>query len=139
MSLATWMAEYCPVAVADVPKGGELPRDLLKWTGLLAENLERHGLKVDLRDKAAIMEIGDEEVRLVIDADTCSLCEAYLHGYRTCSECPLHKVRGAMCDEVASDEDDDDTVPYFAFSINANPQPMIDLIRKAIAAEEKAK
>lgn len=128
MSLETWKDEYYPVDAGEVRKDDALDHSLRKWTGLLPENLARHGAVLEdfgcgVRVTA---EGGTDSFRM--DGLTCALCATH-----ECKECPLKVIGGEECDP------DDCHAPtvYRTFHATLNPQPMIELMTRVKKELEK--
>lgn len=133
MSLETWKKEFLTIAdVKDVPKDEEsaLRRDLKKWEGLRPENLDKHCVTVVGAD------IYHKNDRMEIDGSTCSLCHHFFKeddGPNQCITCPLYKVRNQSCDRITEDEYDRGLEPpYQRWELYHNPEPMIELLTKAL-------
>lgn len=109
MSLESFKEEFYFVEADQVSPKHAIQHALLKWTGILPENLEKHGVQYvshGVRDK-------DESVlpHLTYSSPTCSLCHLYLmtSDDATCKDCPLAMVRnGVSCDRSR----DSDPSPY---------------------------
>ena len=74
MSLASWKEEFYPTPAYACPCDQALEHSILKWTGLLPENLEKHKVFLDgqyLRDPES------PNCALRIDGDSCALCVHY--------------------------------------------------------------
>lgn len=142
----TWLAKYYPVPVEKLPKRItklELIRHALrKWLGLRKAVLKRYGLMA--QDGAVYTCVffngiasADEHV-LAINGESCGLCMKYCKTpENTCAKCPLYAVLGnRKCD------DDHDYVsmlsftgPYIIFTRYNDPEPMINMLRKAERVE----
>lgn len=111
MSIATWRKKFYPPITPVVVSTGlkAATHSLKKWTGVLKENLEAHGLTRDSN------ELTDKLGRtFYLNSDSCALCikfygEDYDNNYNEdeteysdcgdCGDCPLYKVRGGYpCD-----------------------------------------
>jgi len=119
MSLATWKEEFYPVDAGACPRDQALEHSILKWTGLLPENLEKHGV----RKRASYIEDSEEKDWLSIDANSCALCKHYYISTYGCSHevntCPIVRVTGTTCDKQ-----------YAKFIIGDQVTPMLDLLRQ---------
>lgn len=127
MSLETWKLEFYPTDASDCKEDDALEHSLRKWIGLRKENLEKHGLKCNDNSDAFINDEGSD-IFFMISYETCSLCQFYF-GYEKgdCQKCPLSIARnGEVCFRP------DDESPYEDFVNCGNPEPMIELIQKAI-------
>lgn len=123
MSLATWKKEFYNVSADKCLRKDAVQHSIQKWTGLLAPNLKKHGLKIvdsGIADKA----IRDAEGnKLEVDASTCALCRNY-----SCWECPLELVRdGVACcyqnrKELRS--------PYDTFLVKGRADHMLRWLKK---------
>jgi hypothetical protein len=134
-SLATWKATHYPVGVYNVAEEDALAHVYQKWLGLKPEVLKEHGLELDLQ--ILTDDAGD---KFWVDDESCALCYWHLdqdarydededEDHHTCGgTCPLERIRGTPCDYPRDS-------PYFRFFDTGDPEPMLALIRKAIAAE----
>jgi len=126
MTLKSWKAEFyteLPTETTD-----PVEHSLKKWTGLLPQNLKKHGVEL-LRDPGHtnsyiyahhIFDAGTDE-HFDIDSSTCSLCAQY-----DCSDCPLSETRGGWsCDEEIEYGEDEETSPWDAFRTSLDPHPMV--------------
>ena len=133
MPIKSWKREFMPVSAAKAAKGTWLEALLharLKWSGFKPENRIKHN-------------VAPSDLFWEVDgADDCSLCIKSAgddgHGPQ-CEVCPLTKANphGRACwggpDGVVAGA----TSPYGRWRIAHNPQPMIDLIDKAIRQEKR--
>jgi hypothetical protein len=144
MSLETWKAEFYPIEADQCPIDQAVAHSLLKWQGLTAENLAKHGVE----RHANSSRIGSGDAFLWIGSDSCALC----HHFHTddpeedeygdesyCRECPLANIRGGFaCDNRRFDEPGEfleAESPWHEFAgDNKDPQPMIFWLTQA---EEK--
>lgn len=98
MSFASWKEEFYPVPAGECSCDQALEHSILKWTGLLTENLEKHGM-VRL-DNCVESLSGDGW--LLIDGDSCALCKHHYGSIGGCwnSEdlCPILSVTRRTCD-----------------------------------------
>jgi hypothetical protein len=142
MSIKTWMAEFYPVSASKFSRGYQpvkevglhkniemLNHSILKWTGLLPQNIKKHGV-YHAPGAAAIFESMEEWIRgsarrgdvMSFSSATCALCQKHFDHNRPldqipCWSCPLYKHRGANCD--AND--------FFIRCLD-DPQQMIDAL-----------
>ena len=132
MSNKTWLEEFYPVEALTMAESSDNKAIILharqKWTGLLPENLEKHGvffIKGELCDER-------HYTFLDINSSSCGLCEKYIERYNSpttlCPECPLNKMLGHPCDE--GDDDPNDGGIYW--EALKNPQVMIDALNKVL-------
>lgn len=122
MSLKTWKQEFYPTEVNQVSPHNSLNHSITKWTGLLPENLKKHGVKYVY----GMLSDGIDSFAITTSS-TCSLCFHFAH--KECELCPLYIVRGnVQCDSPKGDEREN---PYHAFTYRDNPQPMLDWLHKA--------
>lgn len=142
MSLESWEKEFYPVEAAACEREAALKHSILKWTGLLQENLTKHKLQViGLR----LYEEGNfhpvDSPRFSVTGDTCALCYWYAERpnednqtYEECSECPLFTFRGGVsCAEtrIAMEV----RSPFAEWDLAKNPLPMLELLKKVEAAQ----
>ena len=134
MSLETWKAKYYPIAVhkkADWTEAEALQHSLNKWLGLRRAKLAEHDL-IKSTENSAIFGVLPQ-VRFTVDGSTCALCALYFDthfGDCACANCPLFKIRGRRCDERSKNGG---VSPYQTFVKTGNPEPMIDLLKRAIS------
>lgn len=129
MSLKTWKAEFYPTEASTTKKEEAIDHSLRKWLGLRKAALKSHG--VHLKYDELSSPPGYES--FVIDGRSCALCVHYFDDTAsmaaTCTTCPLSIVNdGKSCDHSRG--------PYVAFLANGNPIPMINLLKKAKAAQK---
>lgn len=127
MSLKSWKEEFYPVRAADATH--PLQHSLQKWIGLRPENLERHEVFIN-SDSNVESENGDS---LSIDSSSCALCTIYLDN--GCADCPLIKAHEAPCDQIGWGGEN----PFAAWCSDHYPEPMIQIIQKAIGNEHAAR
>jgi len=128
MPLKTWKEEFYPVEANRVEGRLEaIQHSLTKWVGLRGDNLEKHELFIE--DGSIVGEDGD----LTISSRSCALCQLF-DEYR-CAKCPLVAVRGTPCDVVADMVEI--TSPYSSFVAWDDPEPMIELLERALKVEMK--
>lgn len=122
-----WLAKFYPIPADRCPKEDALAHSILKWGGLLLENLPKNAA-----------------VPIDVTSSTCALCQYYNEysehdgngAYFPCGKCPLYLSRdGVPCDQVRGG-DDLDVSPYSAWSMFRNPKPMIKALAKAKAFVE---
>ena len=116
MSLATWIEEFYPVPAAECPREQALEHSILKWTGLLPENLEKH----EVKQCGSYVQNFDEKNWLRIDGSSCALCQYYYRadfGCRGRDPCPIVLVTGKTCDSL-----------YARFIREGQGTPMLDLL-----------
>lgn len=118
MSLDTWKAEFYPVRAIDCPEEDAVRHSVMKWCGLTAENLERHGLK----QLSGGREIGDIEggfslPYLKINDSTCALCQYHYDDDALCPACPFVIWHGDTCWSA-----------YSAWTLGSDPQHMIEAL-----------
>jgi hypothetical protein len=137
MSLKTWKAEFYKTPANRVSKKNALQHSLTKWTGLLKNNLKKHGVFIDFW---GVVDKTNNNEFLGIDVSTCALCYHYQEinvDGNSCLLCPLYGIHEASCD---ANQSRNEASPYLVFCKTKNPKPMIALIQAAIKAEgEKAK
>lgn len=125
MSLESWKAEFYPVDAKDVSEADALAHSLKKWEGLRKENLERHRGKHNEH-----RHIEFEDGIFMVNDGTCACCVHWDEDDDGCPGCPLSQDRGERCDGG-------DDAPYGKFTLEHNPEPMIQLIQLAIERQEK--
>lgn len=116
MSLASWIEEFYPVCADECPRDQALEHSILKWTGLLPKNLEKHGV---VKQRLYIQDPSGDW--LAINGSSCALCEYYCHTRVSCNEeenpCPIVVVTGKDCDSQ-----------YGKFVLDGQVTPMLDLL-----------
>jgi hypothetical protein len=133
MSLKTWKKEFYPVEADEGidEKTWEqcLDESLLKWQGILPENVEKHELNtrhhVVYEGESAF---GPKAFRF--SGTTCALCaKDQTTDTQLCKGCPLYKSRGDVaCDHETNDEEDSgEESPYH----HTNPKKMIEALEEA--------
>lgn len=133
MGLASWKVEFYPIDAQDVTTWAQaIDHSLLKWKGLLPNNLAKHNV---ILDSAAGWFVCDRSrQRLDIDSFSCALCHlASRYKKHTaavmCSLCPLAKIRGGNpCDKTTWR--DVGKSPWAEFVNNGNPRPMIAWLQR---------
>lgn len=125
MTQEEWLAIYYPVPASDAT-GSELEAAkhcLNKWTGLVEARSEG-GPPVD------------------IDASTCALC--HRHGWSeewteiSCADCVLYQIRDgtACCIQTAEEDLNNNPSPFDAWDKNQDPEPMVELLQRAVEVLE---
>lgn len=125
MSLVTWKEEFYPVSANVVSKEDALDHSIVKWTGLLKKNLEKH--KLTHMSK----QIADSECRsMIISSCSCALCVHFED--IGCPGCPLYASLGQRCDSTRESV-------YQAFTTYHDPEPMLAALIKAKKEHENVK
>lgn len=110
MSVTSWVQEfYNPACELSIKEA--LQCDLLKWTGLRQEALNRHAVRCDDH-----LVYSDYDY-FSIGRDTCHLCQQT----RSCKECPIYQCSGTCC-----------SIEFTKAVEHANPEPMIELLQTVI-------
>lgn len=98
MSFASWKEEFYPVPANECSHDQALEHSILKWTGLLPENLEKHGVV----KRHIYIEGLDEDGWLRIDGDSCALCRYHYSPKNLCWDdedpCPIASVTKRTCE-----------------------------------------
>lgn len=151
MSLETFKEEFYPIDASQ----GDIMSDLeateaclLKWTGLLSENLKKHDVELDWAGDVIGLNDSDGSFgKIWITGETCHLCElAYRNACNACSHsgnskcnyCPIVKHFGVNCDAEYREYrkvDSSKNPPH-------DPRKMIELLKKtldALIAEQQQK
>lgn len=130
MSLKSWMKKFyaVPAELATDSDKKALEHSIRKWTGLLPENLKKHGVYLQAR---IVKEIGSTPggESLYINSDTCALCIKYLvtspKFNDSCDGCPLYEQLGfKQCDRFGQ--------PFRHFHNYDDPVPMIEALKAAL-------
>ena len=110
MSVQSWKREFTP-REASTAKDTEdaLRMSLLKWTGLTAYGLSKHGIHME--GTAPTDQAG---YRIELGSNTCALCQV-----NPCETCPL-----VRCSEANS--------TYGIYLKKGDPWPMLGKLRKAL-------
>ena len=134
MSLKSWKEEfYGSMKEATKSDLAALKHAERKWTGLLPENLERHGGE-HLCWNQDIYFLGGS--MFAINTESCALCRRHdgdKYNEDRCAGCPL-VIAGRSCDK----ERPKSSAPYDSWHDDGNPRPMLRLIRRAIEHLEAA-
>jgi hypothetical protein len=124
MTIQSWKNEFYKIPAGNCKTLSDaITHSILKWNGLLPENLQKHNL---IKCGHWLTEVPDKSDCFEIDTDSCALCHNY---YRrnfdemTCSKCPINILIGHDCDSS-------DNSPYFNWIIDNNPKPMIKILKK---------
>lgn len=131
MSIETWKSEFYPIDASDVPESDALAHSLRKWEGLTPENLAKHGIRRSMFGNL----VDGQDQWFYVDDGSCALCR----WSPDCRRCPLVAANGGLqCDQGKEGE----LSPYLAFTRFGNgaggdPQPMIQLIKRAIEESNK--
>ncbi len=132
MTIKSWKLEFYPITALDLVRSGAtwvlaLEHSLLKWKGLRAHNLEKHGC----RKVCGISIRGAGE--FYFNGESCALCHLadpvkgrYNNELCDCKLCQIHKVTGQDCDSA-----------WLAFVHDDNPNPMIALLVRVIEQVKK--
>lgn len=132
MSLDSWKAQYYKVGASRACSSARaaIEHSVRKWEGLRESALEAHGLKW----RGCV--ITDYQDSFYVSNNTCALCVRYLNDEvddaHECLTCPLYILRGCKCFALRENETVD---PYTAFTLKADPEPMIRWLK---LAQEKA-
>lgn len=147
MSLQSWKEEFYPITAEELKIKllndsnffdknfrdiALLKHSILKWTGLLSENLKKHAL---YKNKKESKIRDDFEDQLYITHESCALCVIYdeeLFDYGECHYCPI-KNETKKCDH-----DDRDTImtPYGHFFAENDPNPMLKILQDKLSIIE---
>lgn len=129
MSYRTWEKKFYPKSASTkMSVRDAIKHSLRKWTGLLPENLEAHGLKQDVRD------IEDKKTgvaHLYIDSSTCALCHQFIMVTSNCDGCPLRQSLGHRCDVPGA--------PYGKFINHNDARPMVNSLQKTLERYDAGK
>jgi len=115
MSIATWKKEFYPIPAGEIEEQNAIAHSLQKWTGLLPENLKKHGIEIDLNN-----DLYDGTFLFYINSGTCALCAYYIYS-TVCSDCPIYIKTGNECGESLSQ--------WVIWADSSDPQPMIELLK----------
>lgn len=124
MSMQTWLQEFYPVPACDLINSSPLEQAehaLLKWTGVLPENLAKHNIAKYICDN----KIGDAAEQFRLITDVCVWCLKYYYS-RRCDGCPLNHVNCLMDNSV-----------YLKWMTFEDPIPMIEEIKKVVENERR--
>ncbi len=102
MSLETWKQEFYPIPAETFNNGNYSQEEIFehsiqKWTGLLSENIAKHGVHLDNSYFGSWMVVGDDYDdktgnRVPITSESCSCCAAYYTSDSECDNCPLYEI-----------------------------------------------
>lgn len=126
MSHESWKAEFYPVDARAVGDNVKLAIDhsILKWQGLLPENLAKHGLTVG---GGALLDDGYTE-GLCISAKTCALC---LQNLDNCHKCAITLATGRACTAMPDMVGES---PWRTWQYDSDAKPMLDLLLRTQAS-----
>lgn len=131
MSLATWKKEFYPSEASTIQTSlGAVKHSIRKWTGLLPENLKKHGV-VRAEFCNLKTEDDDSDTRFTIASETCALC---CIAPDDCVGCPLEIALGHACSGHAGGGR-----PYQKWYWENKPRPMLDGLKKALRMIEQGK
>ena len=126
MSLETWKAEFYPVE-ADKATGSDmeaLDHSIVKWTGLLKNNLEKHGVEKErLRERLIIFGTDFGTDAFIVNGTSCALCRKYTKvrdDEPDCNECPIWRMTGLNCERK-----------FASFALWDDARPMLTLLKRA--------
>lgn len=131
MSIETWESESYPTPAFEA-SGSPLEaaqHSLLKWQGLLPENLKKHSLILADCD---LYEVVYEDPKFSVSANNCALCllAERLNGHErfgSCSSCPMHTELGTTCDNKL----------WSKFVCINDAQPMVDTLAELVSVLEE--
>ena len=145
MTLKTWKDEFYPVPADDPSIETDLQaikHSLRKWEGLRYDNRAKHDISSrEYMGRNYIHTLGGLTY-LYIDSGTCALCVRHIFT-SNCRKCPLYLERGMKCDSsVVTGNIHKNMVevgrsPYQEWTINVNPEPMIELLKAALETEKR--
>jgi hypothetical protein len=129
MSLETWKQEFYPEPADECSAERAVAHSILKWTGLLKENLKKHNVWRKLGEWN-LTSINDE--RFTVASDSCALCYHYLEPAdeeeTPCKRCPLYQVRDEVsCDNFKSGEF---YPPFGEWLHQDKPEVMLDWLKQ---------
>ncbi|TXH54255.1 MAG: hypothetical protein E6Q97_11375 [Desulfurellales bacterium] len=118
MSLASWKEEFYPVRAIECKKEQALDHSILKWTGLLPENLKKHGVFLQ---NQYLKDFKDPDNLLAIDGSSCALCVwHYAEGWCVVEgACPIYLATRRECGKE-----------YGLFAREAQVLPMLNLLQQ---------
>lgn len=120
MSLQSWIDEFYPTPASQATEENAVEHSLQKWTGLLPENLEKHGVVL----QGAVFDPAIPDEWFSFNARTCALCEIYMEpdlaGEPVCGRCPLAKA-GKECSGPEGN-------PWTHWLRTSDPEPMIQAL-----------
>ena len=135
MSLSTWQQLHYPTTATHAAKlspAEAIQHSLTKWRGLRQAVLDAHGLRRSYCDIVDGGDIVDDGVMFPITGASCSLCAKYCDYSKdepeSCAKCPLAR-RGASGTDCFTE--------YHRWRDYSDPEPMIALLEKALAAEQE--
>lgn len=122
MTIQSFKDEHYKVSASDIAENGSdieiCDHALIKWKGLLPENMQKHGL---MKEGECIVEKDNLDSVFSIDSDSCSLCKTYLDYEleHECEDCPIKKKKGRDCE-----------LEYSQWYYHVDPIPMINLLKE---------
>ena len=131
MGIESWKREfYKSIDRAIKDDISAVKHSLVKWNGLLPENLKAHNLE-SIHDDCIV--VGRNGAKFEINGDTCALCVA--HNFSDCDACPLFKTLG---NRKCYTNRGFTSVPFDVYQSEGNPVPMIKALEKTLKRLEKA-
>ncbi len=130
-----WKKKHYPVTARRCGKSKEIDHGILKWSGLYASVLKRHGLEVDYEGNLTV----NEDIVFHVNCDTCASCQFHVCTIEhECPGCLIAQARGGIrCDRSMPNEV---SPPWHAWQDDHNPRPMLRWLRAAKQIERhKAK
>jgi hypothetical protein len=118
-----WIAKYYPKEASKTSKEESLDHTILKWTGLLEENLPEY------------LSEGLNTAPVIVDSSTCALCHHYFDEEDECVKCPLAIVRGGV--NCAEDMKGESMNPYHFYHKCGDARPMLEWLMKVKEYENK--
>lgn len=136
MSLNTWKKEYYPIRASKVTAEAAIAHSLQKWRGLRPQILADHRLRLNVRPSQPVVVDDDGGETLTINGESCALCAVYMRENEDeCATCPLFALRNCSCDDVPDEDEVTACSPYDQFALSGDPEPMIELLEKALARQ----
>ena len=134
MSLKTWKKEFYPVEAnspeAQASTRAAIEHSLRKWRGLRPEALLKHEVRLEGPHHKEVVDAGRADERQGISSRSCALCFRFDDADGNCDGCPIVKVSGRACDPG---KDSDEVSAWEVYVHDADPEPMIAQLEKALA------
>ena len=140
MSLETWKAEFYPTPAEVISDPVEaIEHSILKWTGLLDDNLRKHAVRKTWQ-AVQLEDVSNYGKFFRVSSSTCALCSLFLNsGFSDddndehdddCLACPLVKAgyNSCLCDSSNASEN---AFEYWALTGDA--EPMLEALETALA------
>lgn len=147
MSLETWKAEFYPTPAEVISDPVEaIEHSILKWTGLLDDNLRKHAVRKTWQ-AVQLEDVSNYGKFFRVSSSTCALCSLFLNsGFSDddndehdddndehdddCPACPLVKAGYLSCLRCSSDASEN---AFEHWALTGDAEPMLEALETALA------